>query len=69
MSDSPFYTRSLNLLGATNFRDLGGYPGEQGRPVRWRRLFRSDHLAALTPEDAQALSALGLARAVDFRGA
>lgn len=68
MSDSPSYTRSLNLLGATNFRDLGGYPGEQGRPVRWRRLFRSDHLAALTPEDARALSALGLARAVDFRG-
>lgn len=68
MSDSPSYTRSLNLLGATNFRDLGGYPGEQGRPVRWRRLFRSDHLAALTAEDARALSALGLARAVDFRG-
>ena len=62
------YTRSLNLRGATNFRDLGGYLGEAGRPVRWRRLFRSDHLAALTPEDAQALAALGLARAVDFRG-
>ncbi|MFZ3219928.1 MAG: tyrosine-protein phosphatase, partial [Rhodoferax sp.] len=31
--------RSLNLAGATNFRDLGGYAGHGGRTVRWRRLF------------------------------
>ena len=61
-------TRSLNLHGATNFRDLGGYAGHGGRTVRWRRLFRSDHLAALTPQDVAALSDLGLARAFDLRG-
>jgi protein-tyrosine phosphatase len=61
-------TRSLNLAGATNFRDLGGYPAEDGRTVRWRRLFRSDHLAGLTAEDRRALEAIGLARALDFRG-
>ena len=61
-------TRSLNLAGATNFRDLGGYRTEHGRSVRWRRLFRSDHLAGLTPEDRHALAALGLTRALDFRG-
>jgi protein-tyrosine phosphatase len=61
-------SRSLNLTGATNFRDLGGYAGQNGRLVRWRRLFRSDHLAALTPEDLAALSRLGLSRAYDFRG-
>ena len=66
MSATP--SRSLNLTGATNFRDLGGYRGADGRPVRWRRLFRSDHLAALTPQDEAALGALGLARAFDFRG-
>ncbi|QEA12445.1 tyrosine-protein phosphatase [Comamonas flocculans] len=60
--------RALALQGASNFRDLGGYAAADGRRVRWRRLFRSDHLAALTSEDAQALAALGLARAVDFRG-
>ena len=37
------------LQGASNFRDLGGYPGHGGRPLRWRRLFRSDHLAGLIP--------------------
>jgi len=56
------------LQGATNFRDLGGYPGQDGRPVRWRRLFRSDHLGGLTEADKVLLTRLGLARAFDFRG-
>ena len=66
-ADAP--TRALSLAGASNFRDLGGYIGHDGRPVRWRTLFRSDHLAALTPDDQAALARLGLARAFDFRGA
>ncbi len=65
MSD---YTRSLGLAGATNFRDLGGYPGHDGRPVRWRRLFRSDHLASLTEADIERLRELEVRRAVDLRG-
>ena len=60
--------RSLRLSGASNFRDLGGYAGAQGLPVRWRRLFRSDHLAALTADDAETLRRLGVTRAFDFRG-
>ena len=60
--------RSLSLAGASNFRDLGGYPGHGGRTVKWRRLFRSDHLAGLTAADQAALAELGVARAVDFRG-
>ncbi|MFT4193066.1 tyrosine-protein phosphatase [Ottowia sp.] len=60
--------RSLRLAGASNFRDLGGYTGADGRAVRWRRLFRSDHLAALTPQDAEVLRALGVTRAFDLRG-
>jgi protein-tyrosine phosphatase len=60
--------RVLPLAGASNFRDLGGYIGKDGRPVRWRRLFRSDHLAGLTAADREHLAALGLGRALDFRG-
>ena len=60
--------RVLPLQGASNFRDLGGYPGHGGRSVRWRRLFRSDHLAGLTAADQALLAELGLARALDFRG-
>lgn len=61
--------RTWPLHGASNFRDLGGYPSEDGRHVRWRRLFRSDHLAALSDDDRRRLAELGLARAFDFRGA
>ncbi len=64
----PTPTRSLQLAGASNFRDLGGYTGLGGRAVRWRRLFRSDHLAALTQDDIVELSRHGLARVCDFRG-
>ena len=60
-------SRSLALAGASNFRDLGGYVGHAGRSVRWRRLFRSDHLAALTQDDIVELSRHGLARVCDFR--
>ncbi|CAN7712703.1 tyrosine-protein phosphatase [Acidovorax sp. LjRoot118] len=60
--------RSLPMAGATNFRDLGGYAGQGGRTVKWRRIFRSDHLAGLTPADQALLAELGVTRAIDFRG-
>ncbi len=60
--------RVWRLQGAPNFRDLGGYIGHAGRPLRWRRLFRSDHLADLTAADHARLQPLQLARAFDFRG-
>ena len=60
--------RVWRLQGATNFRDLGGYRGRDGRPVRWRRLFRSGHLGSLTEADKALLADLGLATAFDFRG-
>lgn len=60
--------RLVALQGASNFRDLGGYPGHQGRPVRWRRLYRSDHLGHLTASDHAELRQRGVAKALDFRG-
>ena len=60
--------RSVKLAGASNFRDLGGYVGHQGRQLKWRRLFRSDHLAALSPQDVLTLENLGVSRVMDFRG-
>ncbi len=62
-------TRHLNLAGASNFRDLGGYPAKGGRHTRWRRLFRSNHLGALTEGDIAVLRELGLKSAFDLRGA
>src|SRR5262245_10828641 len=60
--------RLVMLEGASNFRDLGGYVGRDGRPLRWRRVFRSDHLGHLTEADRSVLESLQLRRAFDFRG-
>lgn len=61
--------RHIRLHGCSNFRDLGGYTGHQGRALRWGQVYRSDHLADLTEGDLAQLNALGVARAIDFRGA
>lgn len=60
--------KTPRLQGASNFRDIGGHMGLAGRKVRPGVLFRSDHLARLTPHDTDVLQNLGLTRAIDFRG-
>ena len=61
--------RVLRLVGASNFRDLGGYRTREGRTVRWRRVFRSDRLDGLDDIDWRRLAALGIDTAIDFRAA
>ena len=62
------YVRHFNLAGASNFRDLGGYPGQDGHTVRWGQIFRSNHLGHLTKADIEAVRGLGLKSVFDFRG-
>jgi hypothetical protein len=57
----------ISLVGSYNFRDLGGYPGHDGRPVQWGRLFRADTLHELTELDVDVLKGLGLATIIDLR--
>lgn len=66
VQDSPL--RHLALQGASNFRDLGGYPTADGRTTRWRHIFRSNHLGQLTAADIEIVRALGVRSAFDFRG-
>jgi protein-tyrosine phosphatase len=68
MSKSQSSSRHLNLQGASNFRDLGGYRTVDGRSVRWRQLFRSNHLGHLTETDVAIVRGLKLRSAFDFRG-
>jgi protein-tyrosine phosphatase len=58
--------RSL-LAGASNFRDLGGYPTVDGRVVRTGLVYRSGALHALTEDDHDRLRELGVRVAVDLR--
>ncbi|MGI9591935.1 MAG: tyrosine-protein phosphatase [Myxococcota bacterium] len=60
--------RRIDLDGCFNFRDLGGYPGEGGKRIRWRRLFRSDALHHLTAADAdRVVYELAVGHIVDLR--
>lgn len=40
--------RRIEIDGCHNFRDLGGYPTDDGGRLRWRQIFRADGLHALT---------------------
>ncbi|CAI8043649.1 Uncharacterized ABC transporter ATP-binding protein YknV [Geodia barretti] len=60
-------SRHLDLEGAYNIRDIGGYETVDGRRTRPRTLFRSDSLHNLTPDSQRALVSEGLRTVVDLR--
>lgn len=60
--------RTIDLAGCLNFRDLGGYPTDDGRVVRWRQVFRSDALHHLSRQDVAHLrDELRLGEVIDLR--
>jgi protein-tyrosine phosphatase len=69
LHDAPMTPVTPALLqGASNFRDVGGYPTTNGQRVRRGQVFRSDHLAGLSDADVARLQALGVSHSLDFRG-
>ncbi|MEL7198745.1 MAG: tyrosine-protein phosphatase [Pseudomonadota bacterium] len=61
--------RLLPLEGGRNFRDLGGYTTEDGKTLKWGRVFRSGVMDGLTEGDYEYLSDLGITTVCDFREA
>ncbi len=59
--------RHIEYARLHNFRDVGGYPTEDGFQVRWRRLYRSDSLHRLADDDLDRFHALGVRTVVDLR--
>lgn len=59
--------RRMDLQGASNFRDLGGYEAADGRTVKWRQLYRSNSLAALTDADLEHVAGLEIKLICDLR--
>ncbi len=65
MSDLPL---QIALERASNLRDLGGWPTQDGRRVRTGLIFRAPALLGLSPADRATIARLGLRTAIDFRG-
>lgn len=59
--------RKVNLQGAFNFRDLGGYQTTDGKTVKWGKLFRGEELGHLTASDLKYVQNMGLKSIVDYR--
>ena len=59
---------AVPLDGASNLRDLGGWPVADGRRVRRGILYRSATLAHLTERDVATIAGLGLRTVCDLRG-
>jgi protein-tyrosine phosphatase len=59
--------RRLPLECCDNVRDLGGYETQDGRSVRWNRIYRANDLSKLTSEDFDYLSQFDIRLVCDFR--
>lgn len=59
--------RHIELEGAQNVRDLGGYTTADGRSTRWGRFLRSDGMHLLTEADRKKLVAYGVGTVIDLR--
>lgn len=59
--------RELPLERGSNFRDLGGYRGADGRAVKWGRIFRSGAMPLLTDNDYALLGGLKIGSIVELR--
>jgi protein-tyrosine phosphatase len=67
MSTEPRRGRRVPFEGATNFRDLGGYPTVHGGVTRWGKVYRSDGLQALTDDDIDHFEQLAIKVVYDLR--
>ena len=61
------HARALALVGASNFRDLGGLHTADGRRIREGKLLRSGALHQMTDEDLSHLDNLPVTRVIDYR--
>ncbi len=67
MTDATIPRRRVELEGARNVRDLGGYPSVLGGITRWGHVYRADRLDALTSDDLETFYGLGIVTVYDLR--
>lgn len=60
--------RKVELQGAVNFRDLGGYTTKDGHHIKWGKVYRSADMSKLTDQDMIVLAERKITYDVDLRG-
>jgi protein-tyrosine phosphatase len=63
----PQHPNRLELAGARNLRDLGGYSTIDGRKIKKGMLYRSDHPKRVRKRHVEAVVALGVKTVYDLR--
>ena len=63
----PQHPNRLELAGARNLRDLGGYSTMDGRQIKKGMLYRMDHPKRVRKRDVEAVVALGVKTVYDLR--
>ena len=62
------YRRGVELEGAVNFRDLGGYATSDFRSILRGRVYRAGDISMLTDADMEELKRRKIYTVIDFRG-
>ena len=62
-----FENRHTPFEGCFNFRDIGGYPTEDGRTLRWGRYFRAGRQDRMTKADLSLVAEKGIRTQIDLR--
>ncbi len=55
------------MSGVTNFRDIGGYPNDNDKSIRWGKVYRSGNLSKVTKDGVERLKNLKIHTIVDLR--
>ena len=61
-------TRRIQIEGAYNVRDLGGYETTDGRYTTWKMFLRGDDVSTLPRSSQDALTDFGVRTVIDLRG-
>ncbi|MCD7901118.1 MAG: tyrosine-protein phosphatase [Bacteroides sp.] len=62
-------SRNINIPGIQNVRDMGGYPADRGKMVRWGKIYRSAEFDKLPLASYKELRNIGIRTIIDLRDA
>lgn len=60
-------SRNAVIPGIQNFRDLGGYQGDEGKETCWGKLYRSAQIESVSAGMLRELKNIGIKTIIDFR--